>query len=758
MKNTLTLTLTLLLLVSISFGQKIVYTVNASGVHIQGVDQSNPVIYDNDQVVDTPELWYLWLKANRKEVNLVGNVSSLGHAAGSIYEKQPILFNRMTETYNYFKAMGGQYVPAPTLGASRNLTNGQMTWENNAGSDLYISEAKKASPSKPLVIFVGGQATTVANAVLKDNSIIPNIIVFHVDGFGSSQYNAIDRWAPEVMINLGVKYVNWDGNLNSWYYGAGSPMYSASNKMPGFTLNGMPTNQWTNYLRNNWWNQGYNGSTADAGTCGDAPPILYFFNHALWQNVQRKNKPNTNTTVDDFAFLLVSQNNWNAYGPQWSSYVNNPANYIPATTPPDPIPPDTTDCDCVDGAPGPKGDKGDKGDTGATGPMGPQGPPGTGTGSTLQKQYWITQYGATGNGSTDDTQFIQNAYTDAIRNNGMVVWPSPSNFYRITRSINVVPCSGCGQVWVSVLAWGKGVSGGPSVRYQGSSNTSVFNMAGMKLSVWEGMFVQIDNGRNNVTVYDIDTKDGANSDTGVTMKSFYTILGDGENNIAFRFGNTAQGGNGDISLFNFENCLTYGGSKPGQFAYKSHGPNVLAMNVYGGFVAQCDGIFSNWGESDNKRGGSCWYFYGVHTSGNICNFYVDREGTFIVSGGRYEHDKKILTTRSGNSHLAVTFDAVRMDGLQGQTMFEINKPMSLNLNNCHIAKPNPQINDLITISTSGLSTIQIDGGASRYTNLIRRTGGTANCKVYTRGHGKFTGDGTARYIESFIPDIDGQTF
>ena len=305
---------------------KINYTIS-NGVHFQGVDQSNPVIYDNDMVVDSPELWYLWLKANRKEVNLVGNISTLdAHAQGYPHD---VTYKEFTDAYAAFKAIGGQNVPAPVKGSSRTMTTGQTSWENTTGSDLIISEAKKASPSKPLVIFAGGQVTSIANAYLKDKSIKDNIIVFHVDGYGDSDYNGIDSWACLVLIDNGIKYVNWDGDLNSWYNKAGSPGFSGSNKMPGITLNGMPSNQFSNMLRSNWFNQAYN----IWGDIGDAPPILYFFNHSLWQDVQRKDRQNQNTTVDNFAFLLVKKNDWNAYGPQLNAMLVDPNSYIPVTQP-----------------------------------------------------------------------------------------------------------------------------------------------------------------------------------------------------------------------------------------------------------------------------------------------------------------------------------------------------------------------------------------------------------------------------------------
>lgn len=316
------------LMSTLTFGQKISYTVDANGVHFAGVDQTNPVIYDNDIAHDSPDIWYLWLKANRKEINLVGNINSKdGHAQGVSHDKT---FSDWTTLYNYFKSMGGQNVPAPIKGASRNYSQGST---DSPGETLIISEAKKASPSKPLVILVGGQVSTVANAITHDASIIPNIIVFHIDGFGKSNYNCIDNQACALLLDRGVKYINWDGDLNSWY------PYSASNKMPGINLNGMPSNNFSNAMRNWWFGQAWK----NWGHIADGPISMYFFDHSLWKNIQRKDRSNNNTTSDNFSFLLVSQNDWNAYGPMLNSFVVNPESYKPATTPPDPPDPQPED-------------------------------------------------------------------------------------------------------------------------------------------------------------------------------------------------------------------------------------------------------------------------------------------------------------------------------------------------------------------------------------------------------------------------------
>ena len=74
-------------------------------------------------------------------------------------------------------------IPVPVKGSEVALekpANGiieDTKFEASVGSDLIIAEAHKASPDKPLCIFVGGNVTSIANAYLKDKSIADRVVV-----------------------------------------------------------------------------------------------------------------------------------------------------------------------------------------------------------------------------------------------------------------------------------------------------------------------------------------------------------------------------------------------------------------------------------------------------------------------------------------------------------------------------------------------------------------------------------------------------
>jgi hypothetical protein len=67
---------------------------------------------------------------------------------------------------------------------------------NSPGSDLIVTEARLASPQKPLLIFVGGQLTTIASAYLTDPSIADRMVILATSIFN---YNDTDAWANYIL-------------------------------------------------------------------------------------------------------------------------------------------------------------------------------------------------------------------------------------------------------------------------------------------------------------------------------------------------------------------------------------------------------------------------------------------------------------------------------------------------------------------------------------------------------------------------------
>jgi hypothetical protein len=297
-----------------------------NGLQMTGIDDSNPVIYDNDLVIDTPEVFYLWLKANKGQVKLVGNINTRDMYNQPDYEFQhDDTFSQWTDLYDRALRSNLKNIPAPVKGADVALVKPKSgiiedtKYKSNAGSDLIIAEAHKASPEKPLCIFVGGNVSTIAHAYLKDHTIANKILVFHVHGYKHNEhtYNTYDFWGAYVVMKR-MKYINWSGDKYSWYHKV-RPLK--------VDLTGMPNNPFTELIR--YW---YGAAYAEHGDMGDGPPILYFFDHSLWKGVIRLREDGMEGSQNLYDYLLVSDNDWSGYGRNLSDYLRNPDNYISQDT------------------------------------------------------------------------------------------------------------------------------------------------------------------------------------------------------------------------------------------------------------------------------------------------------------------------------------------------------------------------------------------------------------------------------------------
>lgn len=370
--------------------------------------------------------------------------------------------------------------------------------------------------------------------------------------------------------------------------------------------------------------------------------------------------------------------------------------------------------------------------------------------ASAKNEFDVMAFGAIGNGINDDTQAFQNAFNAAIAANGKVVIPSPSNFYNLTNTVNVVPISG-NQVWIHVTAWGRG----GAIRYHGKSNRPVFRIIGLKGALWSGLNVAIGNGLTGVQAFDIDTTPAAESTSFVTFKDFYLDLGDQENNDGFRLGHNSGGG-ADISNYQWENCTVFGTGKPGQIAYHIEGNNTLSQTWMGGFVASCDRAYSNksGAGAKNDRGNGSVYFFGMGCSHNNIDYDINFEQAYLISGGRYEAGNSFLKTGVGSYHAAITVENLQINDYNSDYLFDINTAATLVVTNCRMNKRSGAFANLVRLSSeSGAGTVIIDGGGTNATNLIGKRRGL--WKVYSRGLGKFS-DANGVLIGGYYPDLTGK--
>ncbi len=189
------------------------HSVENGVVRLKGVGPDNPILYDNDFWTDVPDAAYLWAKASLGEAKLVASVitrCTFGWEKKYAHElKQQT--GEAAKLLRLAKESGLKSIPEPVIGSTvaiRKPAGGKVadtTFERTASSALIIAAAKKASPEKPLRVFVGGSCTTIASAFLAEPSITNRIIVFQIDGGG---YNGSDQWAWDITMRH-FRFVNW---------------------------------------------------------------------------------------------------------------------------------------------------------------------------------------------------------------------------------------------------------------------------------------------------------------------------------------------------------------------------------------------------------------------------------------------------------------------------------------------------------------------------------------------------------------------
>lgn len=192
------------------------HTVEDGAVHLRGVGPDNPIIYDNDWWFDVFDNNYLWAQASLGRANLRGNIVSRDMwdwQKGYLYP-----FERSWEdarkALRLARESGLRNIPDLTRGSDRVLVrpaSGRIE-DTEAhptdGSRLIVEEARKAAPDKPLLVIAGGPQTTVANALLTNPEIAPNLVVFNLTVTGG--YNGKDGWAAYIVARR-TRSVDWGG-------------------------------------------------------------------------------------------------------------------------------------------------------------------------------------------------------------------------------------------------------------------------------------------------------------------------------------------------------------------------------------------------------------------------------------------------------------------------------------------------------------------------------------------------------------------
>jgi hypothetical protein len=196
------------------------YRIAEGAVRIKGVGPDNPIVYDNDWWFDVFDNNYLWAQTSLGQAKLRGNIVSR-----DMWDWQKGYQYTFAQSWDdaekaikLARDSGLKNIPDLTRGADRVLIRPESgriedtVPQATDGSRLIVAEAKRASPEKPLVLVVGGPQTTVANALLTNPEIAPNLVVFNLTVTGG--YNGKDGWSAYIVAKR-TRSVDW-GNGDFW--------------------------------------------------------------------------------------------------------------------------------------------------------------------------------------------------------------------------------------------------------------------------------------------------------------------------------------------------------------------------------------------------------------------------------------------------------------------------------------------------------------------------------------------------------------
>lgn len=289
----------------------------------------------------------------------------------------------------------------------------------------------------------------------------------------------------------------------------------------------------------------------------------------------------------------------------------------------------------------------------------------------------VLDYGATGDGTTNDSTAFQNCFNAAILAHGKVIIPSPANFYNITTSIQVYPNAAStgadNEVNIDVEA-----TGTPRflIKYSGTTGTSCFDINGLRYSKWSGVSVLLAD-TTNLIGFDLDTKSAASSLSNNAFTSCNVILGNATGQTGWRVGQTGANG-GDFSTLIWINSQVYGFNKSvtGTIGWHVKGSNALQNKWENCFGANLDKAYSN---SGGGNGGVTFDSFG--TSQCNLDFEIANNQSYSWNNPRLESGKRVVHVTNSNVSPSLTFfggevnDYTPSDGI----LFYMDMPCSLML-------------------------------------------------------------------------------
>jgi hypothetical protein len=252
------------------------FSVSEDGVHIQGIDGTSPILYDNDWWFDVFDNNYLWAQASLGNANLRGNIVSrdMWDWQKGYHYSMERSWQDAEKALKLARDSGLKNIPDLTRGADQVLkrpASGRIedtVPHPNPGSRLIVAEAGKASPERPLLVIAGGPQTTVANALLTNPEIAPNLVVFNLTVTGG--YNGKDGWSAYIVAQR-TRSVDWGGG----------EFWDKDSVFLAEHFDGLPENPFTADMK-----RFIRTDLGRANQLGDGAPLVWLFQPGCWTGAE----------------------------------------------------------------------------------------------------------------------------------------------------------------------------------------------------------------------------------------------------------------------------------------------------------------------------------------------------------------------------------------------------------------------------------------------------------------------------------------
>jgi hypothetical protein len=248
-------------------------------VSMPGIGPDNPIIYDNDWWFDVFDNNYLWAQASLGEADLRGNIVTRDMwdwQKGYLYPMDKCVADAR-KALKFARESGLKNVPDLTIGSDQVLKRPESGEIEDTvphpsdGSRLIVSEAKKATPEKPLLVISGGPLTTVANALLTHPEIAENIVVFNLT-VSSYGYNGKDAWSPYIVAKK-TRLIEW----------ATGTFWDKNSVFTKEHFEALPKNPFCDDMR-----RLIATDLGQANQLGDGAALVWLWRNDCWTNMKRR--------------------------------------------------------------------------------------------------------------------------------------------------------------------------------------------------------------------------------------------------------------------------------------------------------------------------------------------------------------------------------------------------------------------------------------------------------------------------------------